>query len=357
MLHLIALFALNVSPDLDQAPAQVPARASRAAFSKAVQSLHEDWTESQVESVLGPPDVVWKPGDPKHGTRSEETVWCYGTTSTDDRPTWGRVSFQKGKLNYFVPSQGEPPSTSVISEPELNGALKAMMTSHELVAIRYAGEDPLRLIRVANLLIPKNLDKTVAILREYNRIQDEGVGQWMFWLTRLIFQPSKSVWQFPDPMIFARGPELRNGMGRWGTYPVYFIDDIPLVLALPIGGGGFPEPFSSYLDRIFPKVKMRTSLFVPPDDPIQSYLNLMSSPDWHFPDPASGGSFNGESVNKIAFEDVLELVRTAFKLEHEPGYQRPYDVAKIHKAFLAAGIYWDARLQAYVRKDGVGVTQ
>jgi hypothetical protein len=353
MLALLALLAI--------APfgADVPARQSRATFAHAMAQVKDYWTMAQVKRLLGPPDDVWPPNDAPQYVMAGDEAWCYGTNGHHTMPTLGYVMFREGKVLYANGGGGKPPSPKVITETELVDAMRRMY--RPLDQAMRSNSDPLQLIRVANLLIPKGREKALAVLGEYDRLHPDGFDHddWLFWLVRVMFTSNRPGGAFSVPAIGIADPPTPAGLLEWPTFPVLMMDDVPFCIYTMGALGGFPEPFGWYLQEHQGEWTIRQTRLHPPDDPFLSYKKLVASSAWPFPrlsptqTPSRGVSAEGEGP---ALDRVIELVRTAYRPHRVrlPGVPAdPLDYDTYHAEFLALGCRWDEASQMYVRKDGV----
>jgi hypothetical protein len=338
-----------------QTPITVPARASRAAFAQAMSQVRDDWTKEQVLKLLGKPDDIWPPNDSSNYVMAGDEAWCYGTNGHHTLPTLGRVTFRRGKVLQAVGGEPAPPAPSVIGESEL---VKHMRAMHRPERSRFSDSDPLRLVQVANDLMPLGKQKAVAVMREYARVSGRD-DTWMFWLARVMFTSSRPGGVFRVPRIGGIVPPPPKDLTKWPTFPIVIVDDVPISLFRGAVLAGFPEPFGWYLKEHEKEWTLRTRRLTPPDDPFLSYKKLVGTDRWPLRrvDPTKTGRIIPFAESEgYALKEVLTLVRTAYR---PPGMDQgsyPYinglDYDRYHDAFLKLGCRWNDARQVYVRRDG-----
>jgi len=316
-----------------------PARESRAAFAHAMAEVKDDMPKRVVKKLLGPPDDVLSAAEAVGLGSPGDDAWCYGTNGHRTMPTLGFVVFRQGKALYEVGGWGEPPSPKVIADNELVRGMREVEA--EAAKGPQTCRDSLRLIRTANLLIPKGREKAIAILEEYERLTMDVRRNdlWLFWLVRVLFRSRAPGGTFPIPVIGAITPAPPQGLRQWPTYPVLMTDGVPICLFGEQGPCDFPEPFALHIRDNERDWDLRTSLLRPPDDPFPSLDSFLESPAWPFAksNPTTSAFYKAQALSR-----VLELVRAGgMKVEGT-------DLDSCHRAFLAQHPHWDEKREAYV---------
>lgn len=321
----------------------------RAFFAETLRTIPDDATKAQVVRLLGKPGDIWPTNDSPLYSNSEEETWCYGTEGHHTFPTLGRVVFYKGTVRRTSGANDSPPPSSLIDEKDRRRLLRLMYRKPSELMENRSGA--LRLIQVANLLRPLGKTKAIAMMTEYDSLVGlDGFyeNNWLFWLTRVLFQSTAPKGIFPVPRIGSITPSPPKDLSLWPTYPVIEVQSIPFVIYRTLFLAGFAEPFQSYVDRCQKDWIVRPQKLRPPDDPFPALADLFASPSWPFR-KTDGQEFVSES------EGLLALVRTAYKSKDDA---LPYNVwprksfEENHRAFLKLGCHWDENRQIYVRRDG-----
>ncbi len=340
----------------DDAPTHAPkVWTSRAAFHQAIKQVKDDWTRDQVFKVLGRPDDVWPRNDSSRYVMYGDEAWCYGTNGHHTMPTLGYVVFREGKVLSVVGGWGDPPPVSIISEAALVATMRFM---YRKPSDRWNEGDPLRLVQVANALIPFGKEKALAVMREYSRL-DHNPDDWLFWLVRVMFDPIDSSAAFRVPRIGAVIPSPPQDLRQWPTYPLIQIDDIPISLYKGASLAGFPEPFEWYVKEESKNWRIKTKKLTPPNDPFPVFLKVLQSPQWPFKDSnidSASTLLASHDDAAIPLKEILRLVRTAYRpivsVEGYDPYPNGLNYGHLHTEFLFTGVRWDEKRQMYVRLDG-----
>ncbi len=326
---------------------------SRAEFQKAAATIKDDFTQAQVERILGKPDDIWPSTDSKRYINMEGgEIWGYGTNGHHTLPTLGSITFRHGKV-LIGTGHGDPPSTSVISEAELRAAMRKLHRFDYLEqlndGVHYDSNDPLRLIQAVNDLQPLGTEKALAAIVEYANI----VPLWcddrdfLFWLTHVLFVGKKPGYVFPIPGLGAPCLKPPPDKNKWPTFPVRIVRGFPVNMYQGSTLGGFPEPIQWYVRDHGKDWMIRPDKIAPPDDPFPIYKELLTS---------GIHPFDGTNDRMHLASEIIRAVRNAVRVSSEEWRDGPdvsdAGIESVHQKFLKAGGHWDAKLGLYVRKDG-----
>lgn len=332
-----------------------PDNGSRAAFSRALGFVKEGWSKAQVRKALGEPDDIWPANDSRMYVRYGHETWCYGTNGHHTLPTLGKVVFDQDKVGRVDGGYGQPPATSRIGDAEITAALRAMYRPPSWRYMLSSSSDSQRLIQSANLLISKGRPKALAILEEYSRVVEEEYPSenWLFWLVRVAFTSNLPGGVFAVPAIGGFSPPAPKDPRSWPTFPIAFVDDVPISLLRCVELAGVPEPFGLYLRQHEKEWTLRARPIVPPNDPFPLLKKLVTSPEWRKLN--SGKTKTGEpdpESERRGLSEILELVRSAYQPQDKNAYVHLSELELHHREFLSMGCRWDQGQQRYVRGDG-----
>ena len=352
-MFLVALCVFLV----DRTSAQPPLWHDRKSFAQAIRQVKDGWTRAQVEAVLGKPDDIIPPAPMNSAGWVAPEFLCYGTDVHGGLPTLGRVALQKGKVLYAIGGYGEPPDTTLVSEQELRADLRAIAkTADPTFDDAWTRGDPLRLIKVANLLIPMGKEKGMGVLCEYFRVAsiEESSAEWPFWLVRIMFTSKEPGGVFPLPAIGAISPEPPKNPKAWPTFPILMTDDVPFNVYNGRSLAGEPEQFTNYVHDHSKNWTIRKTMIQPSDNPFASVTKLMNSKSWPLKKTPDHKTRRDEEA-WVGVLSVHDLVRTAYRMENHDYYSSGnafLDLDKYAKEFAAQGCHWDEKRQMYVRRDG-----
>ena len=312
---------------------------------------------SEIEALVGKPDDVWTVKNDPRFTQLHE-VWCYGSNGHRSMPTLGRVLLCKsprihqwaiGATDRDPNSSNLPPKVSVIGEEELTVSMRKIFREPSPSGW---GQDSLWLIQVANDLMPLGKEKAIAILEEYDRVNNFPEGHWIFWLTRVLFTPGEKGYMENAPIPIRGVPK---NVFDSPTYPILFDNDCPLSVAhMQNVNGTYFCDFRDYCGSNKSDWTIRTKKIRPPDDPFLCYERLVNSKGWPQKDPFD--NYMPEYSQDLMVE-IYKLVRTAYVVPELRTFN-PYEEArreifeKHHAEFLRLKCRWDEKLQMYVRGDG-----
>jgi len=299
------------------------------------------WTRAEVRAEVGRPDEV-----DSHGN------WCYGTNGAESMATLGTVVFERGRVSHVYGAEEEPPPVSVISEAGLVAGMRALFRNKQ-GDDRAADEDPLRLIRAANLLIAMGQTKAIAVLDEYARISSGQFDDvWLYYLVRAAFTSKLAGGEFFLPWGGMINPIPEAQLRKWPTYPTVVIDDVPFCFTRSEIMNGFASRFEWYLLDHQNEWLLRKEPLVPPGDPFLCYRKLVSSQVWAVIAEYSQGGFSPQSTRDIerrTIAQILSLVRDVLRAPQEPSGITASDFERVHKRFLSLGCRWEANRQSYSR--------
>lgn len=333
---------------LAQAPQESPLR-DRATFIAAVEKVSEGMTETEVRKLLGPPDDISKPGEPRphNGEDDEDTYWSYGTNGHLTLATLGRVRFRQGRVAEW-PARGKTGFVQVVSEARLRAAMRSMGPLD-------SSGDSLWIIRSANALLPLGREGALFAIEERYYCCDtywpENLS--LFWLLRALFEVPDPPAYWQVPAIGAISPAPPKDLKQIPCFPIVILQDVPFNVMTGLSLAGYPEQPTNEIVELRETGRLRAKPMRPPDDPFAAYQEFLISSQWPYRN--LNDLETRRQVSGQALRDVLRLVRTAYRpdeMDRDSFMPRDKDFEKFHKAFLATGARWSDRQQMYVRRDG-----
>ena len=312
---------------------------------------------AEIEALIGKPDDIWTVKDDPRFSQLHE-IWCYGSNGHHTLPTLGRILLSKesgyrqwviGATNQDPDNPNLPPKTSLIGEEELTASMRKIFREPSRFG---AGQDSLWLIQVANDLMPLGKEKAIAVLEEYDRVNNFPEAHWIFWLARVLFSSKERGYLEPTTIPIRGIPKNRHDSP---SFPILFDGDCPFSVAhLQTVIGTYFCDFREYCESNKSDWKIRTKKLRPPDDPFLCYDTLVDSNGWPQKDPFD--NYMPDYKWDLMLE-IFKLVRTAYAVPEFRTYN-PYEDGRRaifeghHAEFLRLKCHWDEKLQMYVRGDG-----
>jgi hypothetical protein len=337
------------------AAALVTPQMSRAEFCRRLGEIEEGMPQAKVEALLGKPDDIWTAKDPEEYSGSGE-VWCYGTNGHLTLPTLGWIWIKDGKAAN-EPWSGETPRAAVLfEEGELRKHLRYMYRPPD---IRPISDGSLRLLRVANYLIPLGKEKALALIEEASRVRTAGhfFENFLLYYLPLVIFDLRQGGTFRPPGLGTPTPAAPLDPNRFPRFPVAIYKDIPYVLVDWYELYGKAESLESYLKE-FKDCTMRKTLLRPPDNPYEAARTALQDWKWYFEDVGVWKRSRLHDAASLMLTKTALLSRTVCRTDEMNGGRVSLDASReseLEKAFLAAGGHWDEKQQMYVRKDGTSV--
>jgi hypothetical protein len=326
---------------------------SREEFCRRLGKIEEGTTKPKVLAILGKPDDVWTVKDPRIYCWKGE-VWCYGTNGHLTLPTLGTVRFEDGKVQYKAHNGSKPKAASLFTERESREHLRFMYRPPDM---QPRDEGSLRLLRVANRLIPLGKTKAMALIEEAARVGTGGdflsVGL-LYAVPLVIFELPPGKTHFRPPGLGGPWPPQPKDLSKLPRFPVAIHKDIPYTLVKGYSMGGLPESVGMFL-RQFKDCKMRTTLLRPPDNPFEAGRSALQEWKWYFEEANmwNNGPYNDASSHMLTLNTLL--ARTALRTHAANRKWVTLDASEersIEQDYLAAGGHWDEKRQMYMRADG-----
>jgi hypothetical protein len=109
------------------------------------------------------------------------------------------------------------------------------------------------LIRAVNALRLLGKEQALATLEKYIELVDEtdiigNESNIVFWIIRVLFEPSRLDQQIPPPAIAVGAPDATLAEGaRWPLNPLTIVGDIPFMVGSRMMMGGLPEHPKSHI--------------------------------------------------------------------------------------------------------------
>jgi hypothetical protein len=232
---------------------------TRQEFAAAMAQVQRGMSKEEILRILGKPDDVRPRMESDPSITADPVVaeaWCYGTGGPGTFPTLGNVEFgEDGKVLWRRGGEGTPPRPSVITEPRLRSALRALDSASALEGVAF---DPLAVVRAVNELLPLGKEAALAAITEYARVCPHnafGQDQGGFLVLRCLFDPPCDAVYVPpvvdlNEVFYGRpGPQRVIQAGRMlpldlqetgvrlsdepdapPRYPILILDDVPLML-------------------------------------------------------------------------------------------------------------------------------
>lgn len=327
---------------------------SRQEFVDAMKEIHsasfgkERQTKELIYAQLGQPDDVILPSEPD----AYGETWCYGTNGHRTIPTLGSVTFKDDKLIDFRYSP-KPPHPTIIAEAELRTALRKMYRPvHNFRlddGVDFNKNDPLELIRVSNLLIPMGVEKAVAVLSEFGRLDPQLWPRYEFpyWISRIMFKGKIAGYIFPNPRLGQLNPAPTNDLSKWPTYPVLTLSGLPIPITWDASRNGEPPSFYRYSLPIKRDWQIIDHPLIPPNDPFPLYHRALAMKVL---------AEENEMGRSLIAGAIIRSVRNAIHVKNSD-WQTSNDVNEagfeaLHQKFLSLKCRWSAKLGHYVRGDG-----
>ena len=299
---------------------------TRAEFAAAFQHIQKGQAEKEVISLLGKPDDIHTAIDPS-GIHSTDTrdIWCYGTEGHLTFPVLGCIYFDtSGKVQYAYGIAGDPMLEKSLGDAEINRIVR-MLSRVSGISSHY---NPQTVVMAANTLAPLGKEKACRLIREYDRVAASMDTWWRLdafdeyniqCLTRILFDAPEAkapvintAWleilcdgYLRPPMLGGSNPRPPEDLKITPRFPVYLINDIPILITTGYILAGREEFASEYLDRNEKQGVWHGTLFVPPDNPFPAYSDFKALKGWD--------GFKDESLQERILTQILAMVQTVYR--------------------------------------------
>jgi hypothetical protein len=314
--------------------------------------------EKEILAILGKPDDVRTHADPGGiATTGTKEIWCYGTKGHLTFPTLGCVYIDTQGRAQYVYGGGNPPSPGLFKEGELRDLLCIIDTVPILSGQDY---NPLPMIQIVNTLVTLPKDKALAAIEEYLRIAPgfrRDTRQGMILLLRTLFELPQPPGYMPYFYGVQPWPNWPNNREDIPCFPLWLVDDVPLMLVSSFASIGLAEPAQAHVDYFRKHGRLRARPLSPTNSPLQlldlfakHYLRLYSQ------DPDSRNAVIGKT---LIINQLLRLVDSVSRVETDV-YGRKFSGGRdiderwkqITNEFAKLDIRWDAKQNKYTFKDG-----
>ena len=230
---LVATLAITASSCTPKRahPANVEVLRDRAEFYRAIQKVKEGMSPAKVEKILGKPDDVTRPSDPREQVDTNVN-WGYGTDEHLGLPTLGYVVFKEGKV-LWSPWLGEKPFHQLMPEAELRSTLRRLWR---------VAPGSLGIVQAVNVLEPLGKDRALFALEQFCNIGADAQPRRVE-LKEVI----QALFDDPDhPLPTLTASEAKGGT-RIPDSSIVMLNDIPFTVFRQ-RMGGHPEPPSFAID-------------------------------------------------------------------------------------------------------------
>ncbi len=340
--------------------------ADRVKFAHAMALIKVGATKEQVLQILGTPsDIVTSPApiSYEHCAANGREAWCYGTDRHLGYPTLGYVIVSVGTADAVYGGTGDPPRKDLFKENELRDLLRFLNDQSRQPS------DSLSIIRIVNRLQPLGMEKALAAVREYYRIDP-------FWgsakdelpliaLRMLVDMPGDSPTNDHKPSVRYLYESLKE-------VPIAVMADVPIVLGRwderyvhPNNEPDTPDP-AAVIAEFALKGRMGNRLLVPTNSPFTEYDKVRKtygevfgvdwedrSRRWHIKRTQLEAD-----TSRTIIDELLALTYSVFHpdIEYGDGTELTPSVAKKNARLLRDGsalkLTWSPLGQQYTFLDG-----
>jgi len=354
------------------------ANLTRREFLAAMSQVKVGMSEKDVLAILGEPDDIETEKDPSFISYfSAVKIWAYGTNGHRTFPTLGCVLIDKeGKVRclhggkeytalYLYGRDAVLPDPREFPEEELRKLLRLIDQAPSYnPGYRF---DPKAIIHIVNTLQPLGKEKALTVIDEYLRVASHlrPAREGLFLVLRVLFDVPADPGYMPRMLVGALmppGPENPRAVPR---YPVFLVDDVPLLLDLQILLIGEAEPVETHVKYFREKGRIRARPLTPGKKPLDLYDCAVTAIRKYYEDKALTSSDKehpgaGLRAVKVAIANqLMNLVDSVYRREvDDRGYKwcvvRDQDSSwkQIRDEVDRLDIRWNSEQCQYTFKDG-----
>ncbi len=209
--------------------------------------------------------------------------------------------------------------------------------------------DPGSYIRAVNILHQESKSEVIEQFRDYvNSLEMSGIGDNVFFLLRLLFEPENGR-TFPSvPM----GKPVDSGEANLANFPLYplaLVQDVPLLISSGYILGGKPGSPLGHIAFCEVNCQLRAKDLRPPENPLGLADELINSLIWY----QKTEGYEGEEKLATLRAQLLRLIRGAYQVQEvdDPdfyGTLKNKTVWEKHlEAFQKLKASWDSTNNSY----------
>jgi len=195
----------------------------------------------------------------------------------------------------------------------------------------------LHLIHAANYLVSIGERRAVDALLTYDKKHDFAESDFLYVLSRCIYEPKRVGGYFLEPAIGQIFPARPKNLSALPINPAMIQEGFPFNLIQGVTLAGMPELLGPQIGRIQYRGRFRAQPLIPTDDPLGLLDRLKARKQWPYAD-ADPKDISG--IVATLRRQITEVLR--FTASSNPGIQ---------KAVTDKSIHWDAARQYYIPRS------
>lgn len=338
----VIVIALS-SQKVDASDGEIAVNRSRAQFVTRIQTLQIGMTMATVEAALGKPDSIRQ-------VFGANSLWCYGVSKPHELPTLGSVEFDEDQqvIRMFGQGKSRIDSEIKVTEAEIRRLLSIIDAIGGVTGETY---NPLAVIQVVNSLIPAGKESALQIVDEYVRVvPDIGIkerGNALIVL-RVLFATGDKI--APDVVLghsWPRTPRDPKTRAVVPLFPVFILDDIPLMLTDSYVMAGRPIDPRVHIDLYRNEGSLRTRPLAPTKFPIDLLREIEETNVWQLygENPDRGRANLAAQLLKLSPKEIVPIDAESI---HRIGTQELLIAWRYARnSPRASQLRWSERLQAF----------